>query len=139
MHSHDRTLIAELGFKDPDKGEPEHDLACNYLASIPERLCALALGCKSLAKELNIPVFVLSQLSRSVDARDPPIPLLSDLRESGNIEAHADSVLFPFRPSAYDADADPEKATLFCAKARFGRPGHRAMRFLEGTQRFTDE
>ncbi|HEX4130783.1 MAG TPA: replicative DNA helicase [Pirellulales bacterium] len=59
---------------------------------------------KNLARELQCPIIALSQLSRSVEQRNPPIPILSDLRESGSIEQDADSVLMFYRRGAYDED-----------------------------------
>jgi len=60
---------------------------------------------KNLAKELNIPVILLSQLSRPIKGSRVQLPVLSDLRESGNIEQDADKVIFPHRPSYYDPNA----------------------------------
>lgn len=60
---------------------------------------------KSLAKELNTPVILLAQLSRPPKGTKVQIPVLSDLRESGNIEQDADKVIFPHRPSYYDTEA----------------------------------
>lgn len=91
---------------------------------------------KALAKELHIPVVVLSQLSRAPEGRTDKRPLLSDLRESGAIEQDADMILFPFRPSYYCntaekslTPAEESLTELIIAKYRMGSTGTILWRF----------
>jgi replicative DNA helicase len=79
---------------------------------------------KIMAKELNVPVICLSQLSRANEKRDDKRPMLSDLRESGAIEQDADIVLFIHRESYYDDDTEnPNVAECIVAKNRHGETG----------------
>ena len=79
---------------------------------------------KIMAKELNVPVVCLSQLSRANEKRDDKRPMLSDLRESGAIEQDADIVMFIHRESYYDDDTEnPNVAECIIAKNRHGETG----------------
>lgn len=78
---------------------------------------------KNLARELNIPIICLSQLSRKVEERQGHRPMISDLRESGSIEQDADIVLLMFRPDYYDANNKPGMAEVIVAKNRHGAVG----------------
>ena len=79
---------------------------------------------KILAKELNIPVIALSQLSRATESRTDHRPMLSDLRESGSIEQDADIVMFLHREDYYDANTEKKNvAEVIIAKNRSGSTG----------------
>jgi replicative DNA helicase len=103
----------------------------------------ISSGVKALAKELQIPIIVLSQLNRQPEAREGGKPRLSDLRESGAIEQDADVVGLLVRPEMY-AEDDQQKqesegeATLIIAKQRNGPTGEVALTFLKEYTRFVD-
>ncbi|QQN75230.1 replicative DNA helicase [Croceicoccus sp. YJ47] len=124
----------------------------------------ISRGLKTLAKELDIPVMALSQLSRAVEQREDKKPMLSDLRESGSIEQDADIVLFVYREDYYVAAKEPKRpvetddtkvheahaswaaemervyglAELIVAKQRHGSTGKVRMRFEPRITRFSD-
>lgn len=103
-----------------------------------QEVSEISRGLKLIARELNVPVIALSQLSRSVESRNPPIPQLADLRESGSIEQDADIVQFIYRPGYYNPD-DPELTNiteLHIAKHRNGPTGKVELYFHPERLRF---
>jgi len=103
-----------------------------------EQVGQISRGLKILARELNVPVIGVSQLSRAPEQRPDKRPILSDLRESGQIEQDSDVVIFIYRASKYDEDADPSEADLLVAKHRNGPTGDVPVVFLEQYPRFVD-
>lgn len=89
-----------------------------------QEVSEISRGLKLIARELNVPVVALSQLSRSVESRSPQIPQLADLRESGSIEQDADIVAFLYREDYYNPETDRQHITdLIIAKHRNGPTG----------------
>ncbi|YBV98004.1 replicative DNA helicase [Phyllobacteriaceae bacterium JZ32] len=121
-----------------------------------QEITEITTGLKALAKELNVPIIALSQLSRQVESRDDKRPQLSDLRESGSIEQDADVVLFVFREEYYTKNREPKpgteeyfkwqaemedvrgKAEVIIAKQRHGPTGTVKLAFQAEYTRFTD-
>ncbi len=89
-----------------------------------QEISEISRGLKLIAREMNVPVLALSQLSRSVESRNPPHPQLSDLRESGSIEQDADIVMFLYREDYYNPDTDRQHVTdVMVKKHRNGPTG----------------
>jgi len=95
-------------------------------------------GMKAMAKEFNAHVIGLSQLNRSVESRSPPIPRLSDLRDSGNIEEDADNVWMIYRPHYHDSKEPPHVAQIHICKQRNGITGMVEVYWSGETQTFRD-
>ena len=110
----------------------------SYAGNRVQEVSEISRGLKLIARELNVPLIALSQLSRSVESRTPPIPQLSDLRESGSIEQDADIVSFIYRPGYYEPD-NPEVQNitdLIIAKHRNGPVGKVQLYFHPERLRF---
>lgn len=108
-----------------------------------EQVGILSGQIKRLARELNIPIVLLSQLSRGVENRDCKVPNLADLRDSGSIEQDADTVLFLYREDYYALRKDPEaqptnQAVVVCAKQREGAVGNVPLYFDPERQTFSN-
>lgn len=104
-----------------------------------QEIAEISRSLKQLARELNLPVLALSQLSRAVEARSPQIPKLSDLRESGSIEQDADVVLFIYREDRERKETERKNiADILVAKHRNGPLGRVALYFNERMVKFTD-
>ncbi len=99
-------------------------------------IAEISEGLKSLAKELRIPILVLSQLSRGVEGRMDNRPKLSDLRDSGAIEQDADIVMFLYREHYYNHEADVHAAELLISKNRNGKTGIARLYFEPTTMKF---
>ncbi len=102
-----------------------------------QEISDISRSLKALAKELNVPVVALSQLSRAVENRKPPIPMLADLRESGAIEQDADVVMFIYREEVYEPDSERKGiADILVRKHRNGPTGERNLHFQDRFARF---
>jgi replicative DNA helicase len=102
-----------------------------------QEISEISRGLKGVARELNVPLIALSQLSRSVESRNPQIPQLADLRESGSIEQDADVVAFIYREEYYNPETDRKKLTdILIKKHRNGPTGGIELYFDNEKQRF---
>lgn len=104
-----------------------------------QEISFISRSLKELARELNVPVIALSQLSRAVESRHDKRPMLSDLRESGSIEQDADVVMFVYRDEVYNPDTEyPNIAEIIVAKHRSGPTGIFSVYFKKQLAQFVD-
>ncbi|HPC30978.1 MAG TPA: replicative DNA helicase [Candidatus Paceibacterota bacterium] len=100
--------------------------------SAVQQYSEISRSLKALSRELNVPVLTVSQLSRAVEQRSPPIPRLSDLRETGAIEQDCDVAMFIYREDRYNPDSEKKNiADIIIAKHRNGPLGHISLYFNE--------
>lgn len=103
-----------------------------------EQVGSVARGLKNLARDLEIPVIVLAQVSRDAEKGAGNVPKMSHLSDSSEIEKEADQVLMLFRPSYYDENADPGVARVIVEKNRHGPTGYVDVAWLGETMTFKD-
>src|SRR5690242_15055980 len=104
-----------------------------------QEVSEISRNLKGLARELNVPVLALAQLSRTVESRQSKVPQLSDLRESGSIEQDADIVMFIYRDDVYNPDSERKNiADIIVAKHRNGPVGEVSLYFQASQTRFRD-
>ncbi len=102
-----------------------------------QEISQISRGLKELAKELNVPILALSQLSRAVESRENKRPQMSDLRESGSLEQDADVVMFIYREDYYQPDTERKGiAEIVLAKHRNGPVGAVDLGFFKESPRF---
>ncbi len=103
-----------------------------------QEISGISRGLKALARELDVPVIAVSQLNRSVEAREGHSPRMSDLRESGSIEQDADVIILLHREDYYDPEKNPGVVIVDIAKQRNGPTGKIKLTFLREILRFED-
>jgi replicative DNA helicase len=104
-----------------------------------QEISSISRGLKALARELNVPLLALSQLSRGVEARSDKRPILSDLRESGALEQDADVVIFIYRDELYNENTERKNiADIIVAKHRNGPTGNMALYFKKELAQFLE-
>lgn len=144
LASIDITTISAMSRKEKVRNPDISAIIIDYIGLLVEgtdmlkEVTSISKGLKVLARDLDIPVIALSQLSRKCEDREDKRPRLSDLRESGSLEQDADSVLLLFRPFYYTKDnSDATKAEIIIAKQRDGETGTVLASFEKDTVTFS--
>jgi len=124
----DFVIVDYLGLVKTDTEFKQRNLAVSSISK----------GLKNLAYDLDVPVLALNQLNRDCESRNDKRPLLSDLRESGDIEQDAHMVIFLYREHIYDKEADKREAEVIFRKNRSGPTGTEKLTFLGESTDFVD-
>jgi replicative DNA helicase len=131
-HSIDLIIVDYLQLMQSSVGGKRNENRVQEISEISRNL-------KGLARELDVPVMALAQLSRQVESRQSKVPQLSDLRESGSIEQDADIVMFIYREDVYNPDTERKNiADIIVAKHRNGPVGEVSLYFQASQTRFCD-
>ncbi len=124
-------IIDHLHNLSGDRGKRDHE-------SLRAEMIEITRLLKNMARELNVPVMALSQLSREVDKRQGHKPITADLRESGSIEQDADEVLLLHRPEKFQIGEKPGEAELHVSKNRNGPEGTVRLEFKKELTKFVN-
>ena len=131
-HSVDLIIVDYLQLMQSSVGGKRNENRVQEISEISRNL-------KGLARELNVPVLALAQLSRAVESRSSKVPQLSDLRESGSIEQDSDIVMFIYRDDVYNPESERKNiADIIVAKHRNGPVGQISLYFEANQTRFRD-
>jgi len=131
-HSVDLIIVDYLQLMQSSVGGKRNENRVQEISEISRNL-------KGLARELNVPVLALAQLSRAVESRSSKVPQLSDLRESGSIEQDSDIVMFIYRDDVYNPESERKNiADIIVAKHRNGPVGQLSLYFQANQTRFRD-